>query len=165
MEVIVEQSRVAIIILCFGILICACHERTQSQQSGASEPALSATTSAPPPSVPSDVAGQPVADPCSETDEGEPIAKPSIDGLIAAVNSDQVTVEASQVNSTQSRKAILGIVAKTRMCTVYGGYVAPGELAVGQKVRVWIAPAETKDGLAVAATIVLASTQPGDDWP
>ena len=106
-----------------------------------------------------------VADPCSEEKQAAS-GPPSADGRIAAVDSNRITLEAGPAGSGGSRTVVLVVADKTRICTVYGGYVAPGELAVGQKARIWLTPdSQSKNGLTVAAAIMVASTKPDDDWP
>jgi len=165
MEVAERMCRL-LIILSLSSLICACHEPTPSQQqSSTSVSTQTAAASPPTQSASSRGSSSVAADPCTE--EGQAASgPPSADGRIAAVDSNRITLEAGPAGSGGPRTIVLVVADKTRICTVYGGYVAPGELAVGQRARIWLAPdSQSKNGLTVAAAIMVASTKPGDDWP
>ena len=55
----------------------------------------------------------------------------------------------------------------TVLCTAHGGFVRRTDLAVGQKVAVWLPAVDSKAKIQAlgAVAIMLASKDPNDDWP
>jgi hypothetical protein len=92
---------------------------------------------------------------------------PSLIGRIVSVAPDEIVVEKKLETGEPLSKFTIRVTEKTKIFTVYGGYVGPNELSVGQRVKIWnTTPKPIKNGQpTVAAVIMLASTNPNDDWP
>ena len=90
---------------------------------------------------------------------------PSIDGKIRSVASNKLVVESKICKVSKHRIVTIRLSAKTRIFTVYGGYVDPKELVAGQRVRIWYTVKNPTTKSPTAAAIMLASTNPSEDWP
>jgi len=94
------------------------------------------------------------------------VAKPCITGVIASVNPTFITVR-NEIRNSADAPLHIDVGKKTSIFTVYGGFVMNGQLAAGQKLKVWYQgkSCSNPDSPLSAARIVLASKRPGDDWP
>jgi hypothetical protein len=114
-----------------------------------------------------------VADPCFGQDyiipqpdhnEKKP-SPPSIEGKIKSIFAAKIIVVTKNIDHKKSKLVTVKITKSTAMFTVYGGAVAPKELSIGQKVKIWFTEKNPTKTSPVAAVIMLASTNPDDDWP
>jgi hypothetical protein len=95
---------------------------------------------------------------------GDPDSKyspPALQGRIMAVGPQQITVMADGGETVE-----IDTPSETKYFKLAGGLVLRPELVVGQRVRVWYESANPKPGAPRhAAAVLLASLDPGDDWP
>jgi hypothetical protein len=99
-------------------------------------------------------------------DGGPEPSAPALQGRVVSAAADHLVVATDAPSGIPSTVAFrLG--PRTELFTVYGGLVGVKELAAGQRVRVWFAePGLPRHPEASAAVVVmLASTDPNDDWP
>jgi len=108
--------------------------------------------------------GQDYIIPNADYNEQTP-SPPSIKGKIKSVASNKLVVETKIGKINKHRIVTIKLNAKTRMFTVYGGRVDPKELVAGQRVRIWYTVKNPITKPPIAAAIMLASTDPKDDWP
>ena len=95
---------------------------------------------------------------------GDPEIKyspPALQGRITAVGPQQLTVMTDGGETVE-----IDTPAETKYFKIAGGLVLRQELIVGQRVRVWYQSANSKPNVPrPAAVVLLASLDPGDDWP
>src|SRR6185436_11947453 len=102
--------------------------------------------------------------PCVDAGESWDGKKLAVVGRIASVRPRQIEVSPESNTRNQVPAVTVDLSEATRICTVYGGYVSAEELAVGQRLGVWLDSHSVKQPLQAVA-LVLASTDPNDDWP
>jgi len=89
-----------------------------------------------------------------------------IDGVVMEVHANSLLVNGK---SNIGDKSIVRVKIdnRTSIFTVYGGLVFAHEIQKGIKLRVWYLGKScgNPDQPITAARIMIASTQPGDDWP
>ena len=96
----------------------------------------------------------------------ETTSEACISGTITWVGKGKITV--SGINH-HGKKESIEIVVKSHasIFTVYGGYVSPTQLKKGIKLKVWFFGSSCDQPVKpiTSARIMIASKQPGDDWP
>ena len=99
--------------------------------------------------------------PVADGDAKSP-SQPNIEGLIAAAKGSLV-----EVDSKEKVRHPLLLDERTRMFTLYGGFIGVGELVPGQVVRIWLANCKAPKAGARGrvAVLMLASKKPGEGWP
>jgi hypothetical protein len=100
-------------------------------------------------------------------DGGPAPSPPSVEGRIARVEPGQIIVSWTSALTQTAVETAVRLTEATEIFTVYGGSVRESELLPGTKVRVWC-PTRTKpkpDEAITARSVVIASTDPSDDWP
>ena len=111
-------------------------------------------------------ATRPYVLPVADGAGGRPTSPPSLEGRISRIDTDAIAVAPSDPRAEDASVAVR-LADTTQLFTVYGGHIVKGELAVGQRVRVWLdRPGPPRaDGTSTAAVVLLASLEPTDDWP
>ncbi len=94
--------------------------------------------------------------------DGKSASQPNIEGVITAAKGSLVEVDAKE----RVRHPLL-LDERTRMFTVYGGFIGVADLVPGQVVRIWLANCKAPKGGARGrvAVLMLASKKPGEGWP
>ena len=89
-------------------------------------------------------------------------SQPNIEGVITAAKGSLV-----EVDSKENVRYPLLLDERTRMFTVYGGFIGVHELVPGQVARIWLANCRApKPGArGRVAVLMLASKKPGEGWP
>ena len=92
---------------------------------------------------------------------------PTTIGTISKIDGSTIYVEPENRTMGTTRISVFLLSKQTSLCTVYGGLVSRDQLLVGQKVGVWSAlhGGDTSGEPTVATAVMLASKQPGDNWP
>ena len=95
------------------------------------------------------------------TGDGEPdYSPPSLQGRITAVDTAKITVMAEAGETVD-----IETPSDTRFYKLAGGVVLRQELVAGHRVRVWFVQHKPPYMPPRAAVVMLASLDPGDDWP
>jgi len=94
------------------------------------------------------------------------VAKPCLTGIIVSVEKEFITMREDGSKTAQNTIKIK-IGKETSVFTVYGGFVMKGQLLPKQKLKVWYQGTNCGNPTKplYAARIMLASENPGDDWP
>ena len=94
--------------------------------------------------------------------DAESPSRPNVEGVITEARGSLVEAE----SKGKVRHPLL-LDERTRLFTVYGGFVGADELVPGQVVRIWFAnckaPKAAERGRV--AVLMLASRKPGEGWP
>ena len=100
-------------------------------------------------------------------DGGPEPSPPSLEGRIGKVGPGEMTVEVNGITGKSLDSIPVRVTTTTEIFTVYGGYVRPSALVAGLRVRVWFTRPRKprRDKAEDAATIMIASKDPKDDWP
>jgi hypothetical protein len=103
-------------------------------------------------------ANEPYVLPTADGDGPTP-SRPTLEGRISIISADRI-----RVTPQSGEPSVYRLTSDTKLFTVYGGHLDAAELLVGQHVRVWIEPDAPDGSEQRAAVVMLASTDPSDDF-
>ena len=89
--------------------------------------------------------------------DGGATPPPDLEGRIARIGDGTIALDTKQ-------ETPIAVRGSTRISTARGEHVAPGDLVVGMRAKVWL-DHKAAGPLNVAAEIVIASKDPNADWP
>jgi len=94
----------------------------------------------------------------------ENLSEPCIDGTITRVEKGKITVYGKNHHGNEES---IEIFIKGSIFTFYGGYVTQNQLKTRIKLKVWFhgSNCDQPSKPISSARIMIASEQPGDDWP